>query len=152
MLEKIILVLLATLTPVSELRGGIPLGLSLGLDPILTFSIAVLANALLFLPVFFGLELFYERLLSKWKPFHLYLERARKRGQPWVDRYSFLGLTLFVAVPLPGTGAYTGTIISWLLGMDPKRAFFAIFFGVILAGVKVLLATLGIINWIRSLL
>lgn len=152
MLEKVTLVLLATLTPVSELRGGIPLGLSLGLDPIFTLFIAVLANTLLFLPVFLGLELFYERLLSKWKPFHLYLKRVRKKGQPWVERYGFLGLTLFVAVPLPASGVYTGTTLSWLLGMDRRKAFLAVCLGVTLAGVVVLLTTLGIMSGIKNLL
>ncbi len=61
-----------------------------------------------------------------------------------MDKYGFWGLALFVAVPLPLTGAYTGTILAWLLGMDWKKAFPAVGLGVIVAGVVVLLITLGI--------
>jgi uncharacterized membrane protein len=146
MTEKIALTLLATVLPISELRGGIPLGISLGLDPWFTFCIAVIANALIFLPVFFALRLFYDKLLSRIPLFDKYLDSLRKRGKPKVDKYGFWGLALFVAVPLPLTGAYTGTILAWLLGMDWKKAFLAVGLGVIVAGVVVLLITLGVIS------
>jgi uncharacterized membrane protein len=144
MTEKIAWVLLATVSPISELRGGIPLGISLGLNPWFTFFMAVIANALIFFPVFFALRLFYDKLLSRIPLFNKYLDSLRKRGKPKIDKYGFWGLALFVAVPLPLTGAYTGTILAWLLGMDWKKAFFAIGLGVIGAGVIVLLITLGV--------
>jgi uncharacterized membrane protein len=144
MTRDIALTLLATVLPISELRGGIPLGISLGLDPWFTFSIAVIANALIFFPVFFALRLFYDKLLSRIPLFNKYLDGLRKRGKPKVDKYGFWGLVLFVAVPLPLTGAYTGTILAWLLGMDWKRAFPAVALGVVVAGVVVLLITLRV--------
>jgi uncharacterized membrane protein len=144
MTRDIALTLLATVLPISELRGGIPLGISLGLDPWFTFSIAVIANALIFFPVFFALRLFYDKLLSRIPLFDKYLDSLRKRGKPKVDKYGFWGLVLFVAVPLPLTGAYTGTILAWLLGMDWKRAFPAVALGVVVAGVVVLLITLRV--------
>ncbi len=144
MTKDIVWVLLATVSPISELRGGIPLGISLGLDPWFTFFIAVVANALIFFPVFFALRLFYDKLLCRIPLFNKYLDSLRKRGKPKVDKYGFWGLALFVAVPLPLTGAYTGTILAWLLGMDWKKAFPAVGLGVIVAGVVVLLITLGI--------
>jgi len=146
MIEKIALTLLATILPISELRGGIPLGISLGLDPWFTFFIAVVANALIFFPIFFALRLFYDKLLSRISLFNKYLDNLRKRGEPKVEKYGFWGLTLFVAIPLPITGAYTGTILAWLLGMDWRKAFPAVGLGVILAGVVVLLITLGVIS------
>jgi len=146
MTKDIVWVLLATVSPISELRGGIPLGISLGLDPWLTFFIAVVANALIFFPVFFALRLFYDKLLCRIQLFNRYLESLRKRGKPKVDKYGFWGLALFVAVPLPLTGAYTGTILAWLLGMDWKKAFPAIGLGVVVAGVVVLLITLVILG------
>jgi uncharacterized membrane protein len=146
MTEKIAWVLLATVSPISELRGGIPLGISLGLNPLLTFFIAIIANALIFFPVFFVLRLFYDKVLFRIPLFDKYLDNLRKRGKPKVEKYGFWGLALFVAVPLPLTGAYTGTILAWLLGMDWKKAFPAVGLGVIIAGVVVLLITLGVIN------
>jgi uncharacterized membrane protein len=143
MTKDIVWVLLATVSPISELRGGIPLGiLKYELDPLLTFFIAVVANALIFFPVFFALRLFYDKVLFRIPLFDKYLDSLRKRGKPKVDRYGFWGLALFVAVPLPLTGAYTGTILAWLLGMDWRKAFLAVGLGVIVAGVVVLLITL----------
>ncbi len=147
MTREIVWVLLATVSPISELRVGIPLGiLEFGLDPLFTFFIAIIANALIFFPVFFALRLFYDKLLFRIPLFNKYLDNLRKRGKPKVEKYGFWGLTLFVAIPLPITGAYTGTILAWLLGMDWRKAFPAVGLGVIVAGVVVLLITLGVTN------
>ena len=135
--------LLVTVLPISELRVGIPLGISLGLDPWFTFFAAIVANALIFFPVFFALRLFYDKFLSRIPLFDRYLDNLRKRGKPKVDKYGFWGLFLFVAVPLPLTGAYTGTILAWLLDVDWRRAFPAVGVGVIVAGFVVFLLTLG---------
>jgi len=148
MTKEIALTLLTTVLPISELRGGIPLGISLGLDPLFTFFIAVIANALIFFPIFFALRFFYHKLLYRIPLFNKYLDRVRKRGKPKVDKYGFLALTLFVAVPLPITGVYTGTILAWLLGMDWRKSFPAVGLGVIVAGVVVLSITLGVIELI----
>ncbi len=146
MTQEIALTLLLTVLPISELRGGIPLGISLGLDPLFTFFIAVIANALMFFPIFFGLRLFYDKLLSRIPLFNKYLDSVRKRGKPKVDRYGFWGLTFFVALPLPITGVYTGTALAWLLGVDWRKAFPPIGIGVIIAGVVVLLGALGVVE------
>ena len=143
MAKEIALTLLITILPISELRGGIPLGiLKYELDPLFIFCIAVIANALIFFPIFFALRLFYDKVLSRIPLFDRYLDNLRKRGEPEVEKYGFWGLFLFVAVPLPITGAYTGTILAWLLGMDWRKAFPAVGLGVIVAGVVVLLITL----------
>jgi len=155
MTREIAWVLVATISPISELRGGIPLGiLQYGLDPLFTFFVAIIANALIFFPIFFALHFFYDKLLYRIPLFDEYLDNLRKRGKPKVDKYGFWGLILFVAIPLPITGAYTGTILAWLLGMDWRKAFPAVGLGVIVAGAIVLLITrlieLGILSipWI----
>lgn len=145
-MQKIGLVLLVTLSPITELRGGIPLGISLGLDPLFTFSMAIVANALLFFPILLALHLFYDKFLSRIQIFNRYLDSVRRKGNPKVAKYGFPGLTLLVAIPLPITGVYTATILSWLLGMNWKRVFPAIGLGVVIAGVIVLLVTLGILG------
>ena len=145
MTREIALTLLVTVSPISELRGGIPLGiLEFGLDPLFVFCIAVIANALVFFPVFFALRLFYDKVLFRIPLFDKYLDNLRKRGKPKVEKYGFWGLFLFVAIPLPVTGAYTGTILAWLLGMDWRKAFPSVGLGVVVAGVVVLLITLGV--------
>jgi uncharacterized membrane protein len=153
--REIALVLLACVSPISELRGGIPLGiLRYGLNPILIFLVAVVVNGLVFFPIFFILLLLYDKLLYRIPLFDRYLANLRKRGKPMVDRHGFWGLFAFVAVPLPLTGAYTGTILAWLLGMRWRKAFPPIALGVLVAGGIVLLITLlieaGIISipWI----
>ena len=146
MIQEIALTLVVTLAPITELRGGIPVGISLGLDPLFTFFVAVVANALLFFPIFFALRLFYDKFLSRIQIFNRYLDSVRRRGKPKVDKYGFLGLALLVAIPLPVTGVYTATILSWLLGMDWRKAFVPIALGVVVAGIIVLLITLGVIG------
>ena len=146
-MHEIAWVIATTLIPVSELRGGIPLGvLVFGLDPLLVFFVAIIANAALFFPIFFGLRLFYDKFLSRFQLFNRYLENVRKRGKPKVDKYGFWGLTLLVGIPLPVTGVYTATFLGWLLDMDWKKAFPAIGLGVVIAGTIVLLVTLGVIG------
>jgi len=149
LMRDVALTLLLTILPISELRGGIPLGISLGLDPVFTLFIAVIANGLMFFPIFLGLCLFYDRLLWRIPFFDRYLESLRRRGKPTVDRYGFWGLLFFVAIPLPITGVYTATSLAWLLEIDRRKAFLPIAIGVVIAGVIVLLATLGVVEAFR---
>jgi uncharacterized membrane protein len=146
MIEEIAWVLLITISPITELRVGIPWGIHSGLDPLLTFLIAIIANALIFFPIFFALRLFYDKALSRIPLFNKYLDSLRKRGKPIVEKHGFWGLTLFVAIPLPITGAYTGTILAWLMEMNWRKAFAAIGVGVVIVGIIILLGTLGIIQ------
>ena len=144
-MRDVLLVLLASASPISELRGGIPLGVALGLDIAPTFLLAVVTNILVFFPVRLILVAFYRTVLTRLPLFDRYLERVRSRGRPIVAKYGLLGLALFVAVPLPVTGAYTGTILSWLLNMEWRRSFLGVAIGVVIAGVIVTCVTLGII-------
>ncbi|MDI6806837.1 MAG: small multi-drug export protein [Candidatus Aenigmarchaeota archaeon] len=144
MIEKIGLVIITTLLPFIELRGSIPLALSLGLNPILTLVLTVLVNSLLFFPIFFGLKAFYDVLLSKIKFSNGIIERVRRRGSPYVEKYGLIGLAIFVAIPAPFTGVYSGTILGWLLNLEWKKAFLAVAFGAFVAGLTVLGASLGL--------
>jgi uncharacterized membrane protein len=143
MAKEIALILLASVSPISELRVGIPLGIwQYKLDPLPVFFIAVVGNALIFFPVFFALRLLYDKVFTRIPLFNRYLDGLKKRGKPAVEKYGFWGLFAFVAVPLPFTGAYTGTILAWLVGMNWKKAFPAVGLGVLVAGAIVLLLTL----------
>jgi uncharacterized membrane protein len=133
-------VFLISAAPISELRGGIPTGLfEFDLSWYSVFLVSFLGNLL---PVPF-LLLFLDPLskyLSRIKIFDRVLEwlfkRTRRRGRT-VERYGRIGLTLFVAVPLPVTGAWTGALVAFLLGMEFKHAFLSIALGVFIAGVIV---------------
>jgi len=145
MLNKLFLVALTALMPISELRGAIPLGFSLGISPILIVLISIIANILIFFPIYFGLKLFYNKYLYKIKFVQTNLKRIRKKKK-YIDNYGFFGLILIVAIPLPFTGVWTGTILAWLLGLDLKKSFISICCGVLIAAIIVTLISFGIIN------
>jgi uncharacterized membrane protein len=98
------------------------------------------------------LDLTYDRWLSRWRLVRRQVERVRRTGARLIDRYELLGLTLFVAVPLPGTGAYSGVLLAWLLGMKRGASMLAIAAGVIIAGVAVTLIAGGALAGLRWLL
>ena len=142
------LVILTTALPFSELRGGLPLALALGFHPLLALPLTVVVNSLIFFPLFWIVKLFYDRGVSRIILLRRIIERTRRKGSPYVNRYGLLGLTLFVAIPLPMTGTYSGTLLGWLLGIEWRKAFLAIFLGVFLAGWLVLAASLGVFQFL----
>jgi len=138
-------VLVFAASPISELRGAIPWAiLKLHFPWYYAFLVAVIGNLL---PVPFILIFLdtFSRLLSKMSVFEKMLqwlfERTRRRGKI-IERYGWIGLVLFVAIPLPVTGAWTGSLAAVLFGLKFKHAFLAIFIGVLIAGVIVTCATL----------
>ncbi|MBU5678803.1 MAG: small multi-drug export protein [Candidatus Aenigmatarchaeota archaeon] len=144
-LNETIAIIILSVMPISELRGSIPLGLQLGLNPIFVFLISIIFNALVFFPIYFGLELFYHRFFYRFKFVNKCLERISKHKDK-IDKYGFFGLVILVAIPLPFTGAWTGSGLSWLLRLEWKKSFFAIFIGVLIAGIVVLLISLSILK------
>lgn len=139
---------LITLLPVFELRGAIPYAMAQGASPLLIYAVCVLTNAAVGPLVFLFLSTFHRWFahLSWYQSFFDKLViRARKKVKTKVDRYGYLGLALFVAIPLPITGAYTGSLGAWVLGMHRGKTFLAVTLGVLIAGVVVTLVTyLGI--------
>ncbi|MDI6900087.1 MAG: small multi-drug export protein [Anaerosomatales bacterium] len=130
-----------TWVPWVELRGAIPLAFQQGEQ--LYLPLILLANLAIFWPGFYFLELVYHRIPEgSW--LHRKLERIRTKAHPFVERYGIVGLALFVAVPLPGTGAYSGTAAAWLLDMEPKRAFLGVSLGVAIAFGLVWALTAGV--------
>ena len=146
-LGKCIMTMAIAAIPVVELRGAIPAGAAAGLDPWLAYVAAVIGNLL---PVPFIILLV--RQVFDWlrkRPFFApkidALEhRAHLKGR-MVRKYRLLGLVLFVAVPLPGTGAWTGALVAAFLNIRLRSALPAITLGVLIAGNIVTLMTLGVI-------
>jgi len=131
--------------PVFELRGGIPLALSLGFSPAWALGLALLGNLAVVPFLLWGFR-WAERTLMRWRFTRKTLEwvfaRSRRKGK-WIQRFGPIGLVLLVAIPLPGTGAWTGAIASRLLGIPIKKALPWIGVGVVIAGILVLFASLG---------
>ncbi len=140
LLKNLFITILLTLAPISELRGGIPFAIGHSISPVTAFILCVSVNALVGPLVFIFLETLHKllyRIVFYKKIFDSIVKRARKRVQDKIDRYGYAGLTIFVAIPLPVTGAYTGAIGAWVLGMDYKKSFLAIAIGVVIAGLIV---------------
>jgi uncharacterized membrane protein len=140
--------LFLSLVPISELRGAIPYAVARGAPWPAAFLLCVTANMLVGPIVFLFLSTAH-RVLLPWpfyaRLFERLIGRARRKVQIVIERYGYLGLLLFVAIPLPLTGAYTGALGAWVLGMERKRACLVIAAGVLIAGVAVTLVTvLGI--------
>jgi len=138
------LIFLVSLVPVIELRGSIPWALGLKVaPPLYVFLICVALNLLVIPITFIGLDLLAPPLIRRSKRvasvFAWFLRRGH--GRKW----GLVGLAAFVAIPLPATGAYTGALIAYLLGMKRGQAALAIALGVVIAGIIVTLAALGII-------
>lgn len=128
--------------PISELRGGIPIAVSSGVGLLPAFAACVAANIVVIIPVFFFLDHIHTYLMKiKFYNtlFSLYLERVRKKVEAKFaqQRWEFLVLFLFVAIPFPSTGAYTGCLIAWFFKMDRKWSFTTIASGVVVAGIVV---------------
>ena len=119
--------IVVTWIPWIELRGAVPLAVQQAEQVYL--PLILLANLAIFWPGYYFLELVYERLPEGgWV--HRKLEKIRVKAHPLVEKYGAFGLAVFVAIPLPGTGAYSGTAAAWLLDMEPKKAFVAVSLGV----------------------
>ena len=141
------LTVLVSMLPVVELRGGIPFGVSAGLPTSLAVAAALLGNII---PVPF-LILFTRRVFT-WLRRHIpalegFLNRLERRAESkkdLVQKYKFWGLLILVAVPLPGTGAWTGARVAAVMDLRLKNALPAIFGGVLIAAAIVTAVTLGL--------
>jgi len=137
--------------PLSELRGGIPLGLAVYKLPVFpTYVFAVLGNIVPVVFLLLGLKPFSD-YLSRWPwldKFFQGLFRRTRRYEGKYEKYGALFLLFFVAIPLPFTGAWTGSVAAFVFGIRFWYAFPAIVGGIMLAGLVVTLGSLGIISLI----
>ena len=132
-----------TIVPWIELRGSIPYGIGMGFDIWFVLLFTLILNIVIIPVIYLCLQIFYKKFFIKFKICRTLVERVRKRGEKYVKKYGIPGLIIFVGIPLPGTGAYSGTILAWLLGMKKREAFFSIAAGVTIAAVAVTLFSLG---------
>nr|WP_321304618.1 small multi-drug export protein [uncultured Sphaerochaeta sp.] len=141
--------ILLSLLPISELRGGIPYAYFNGVSLLIATPLCVLTNALVAPIVYTFLATFHKIFHEHWRWyasfFDRFVARAQRRVSPKVNKYGYWGILLFVAIPLPITGAWTGTLGSWILGLDKRKTMMAVFGGVIVSGLIVTsLVVLGV--------
>lgn len=150
MFRKYLIVFLISMVPLIELRGAVPYAVGFGLPLLPSLLVAVLGNML---PVPF-IFLFARRVLEWGRNkkhiggfFRWCLEKGEKGGRKLeakAGRGLYIALLLFVGIPLPGTGAWTGTLAASFLNMDFKKSVLYVLLGVILAGIIMLTASLGV--------
>ncbi len=140
-------VFVTAMLPVLELRGAIPLGVSLGMTPLWSFAVAVAGNLVPVAPI-----IIFIRQVFAWMRQHIpalggFVERIEQRAEQkreFIYKWQLFGLFILVAIPLPGTGAWTGALIAALMDIRLRAAFPAIAAGVVAAGIIVLGITYGI--------
>ena len=145
-MDPLLYTALISMVPVVELRGAIPVALASGVPAFSAACAATLGNLLPvpFILIFIRRFLLWLRARSaRCRRLAAWIERRAEKGMTQVRRYAFWGLTLFVAIPLPGTGAWTSALIAALLEIRPARAFAAIAAGVVIAAAIVTLAAGG---------
>ena len=148
MLEEINYTFLISISPVGEARAGITFGVLKGLPIWITFLVGLAGNLLVF-PLFHRIITFLNKTFwsnRTYKKGGVYFsKKAKKKTQNSIQKYGIWGLMVFVMIPLPVTGAYMGTIASYVLGMDYKKSFIATSIGVTISCLIVALSfSLGI--------
>ncbi len=157
MIKKYLIVFLIAMVPIIELRGAIPYAVAFGLPTVPSVITALLGNML---PVPF--IYFFARKILDWGKDKKYigrfcswcLEKGEKAGQKLLSkagRGTFIALMLFVGIPLPGTGAWTGTLAASLLNIGFKKSIIAVICGLLLAGAIMLAASFGVFGAIKLL-
>lgn len=145
---KEVAVLILSMFPIIELRGAIPLGLGLGMDYKNSFLISFIGSSIPALPIVFLIGYvflilrkinFFDKLISK-----ITIKTLSKRSQ--IDKYGYIGLFFFVAIPLPGTGVWTGALISHLLNMNKIKSIITIILGNLAAGIIVSIVSGGVMS------
>lgn len=139
-----------SMCPILELRGGILAARALGLNPIASFIICYIGNIL---PVPF-IILLIKGIINKLRnskvnflnKFVKWIDKKVEDKKGQIEKYGFWGLVLFIGIPLPGTGAWTGCLIAAMLDMDKKKSFIAACIGVLMAGIIMSILSIGLFD------
>lgn len=152
LLGKQIIVFIISLMPILELRGGLLAASLLGLDPVSSYIIAVLGNIIPipFILWFMGSILKWMKNRKKLKKIALWLDKKVEKNKDKIEKVGFWGLVIFVGIPLPGTGAWTGCLVASVLEMDKKKSFLAAMIGVIMASIIMMVISFGLLRGITG--
>ena len=147
---KELVVFIISLMPLLELRGGLIAASLLGVKPLVGYIVSIIGN-ILPVPV---ILLFINKVLewmgnSKIKLFRKtakWLDKKARKNRSKIEKYGYLGLILFVGIPLPGTGAWTGCLAASVLEMNRKKSFIAVMIGVFMASIIMMIFSYGILG------
>ena len=151
---QVLIGLLVTVLPVFELRGGLPILIEYavrnGASVWFYFFLTLVLNIVVVFVIFGFLDFLHE-VFMRWEWYRKIVGRFLGRLQRKIDKvrsgmckWGYLALVFFVAVPFPGTGAWSGTLVAWAMGLNRLKSFLAIAAGIIIAGFVVLFVSLGI--------
>lgn len=145
-----ILVFIISMMPILELRGGLIAASLLGLSGVKSFIICFVGNIIPIPFILWFITPLFDRLKNTKKLSKLVdkLENKALSKKEQIEKLQYWGLLLFVGIPLPGTGAWTGCLIAALLGMDKKKSMFAAIGGVVMAGIIMMILSFGLLKGI----
>ncbi len=145
---KYVIVFVVSILPILELRGGLLASSLLGLPMWQSFLVCFLGNVLPIPFILWFITPLFGRLkkINGLRSVVARLEKKAKSKQAQIENLKYVGLFLFVGIPLPGTGAWTGCLIAALLGLDKKKSLLASMAGVLMAGIIMLILSYGILG------
>ena len=145
---KEIIVFVISMCPILELRGGLIAASLLDMDPVVSYILCMIGNVLPipFILWFMGKILIWMRKNKHFKKFALWLDKKVYKHKGQIEKYGYMGLILFVGIPLPGTGAWTGCLIASVLELDKKKSFLAALLGVFIASVIMMILSFGVLS------
>lgn len=147
-LIKYIIVFLISIMPILELRGGLIAAALLDLPAIPAYIVCMIGNLIPIPIILWFLDKVFDFMKKHniLKNFVLFCERKGNEKKSSIEKYGFWGLVLFVGIPLPGTGAWTGCLIASLLKMDKKKALLGTVIGVVMASIIMMLISYGVLS------
>lgn len=147
-ISKDLIIFIISLMPILELRGGLLAASLLHVEFVRAVTICVIGNVLPIPFVLLFLEFILD-LFEKWNPTKKivkWLEKKVEDKREQIDKYGYWGLILFVGIPLPGTGAWTGSLLAVMLGLNKKKSFACILVGVVLAAIIMSILSYGVLG------
>ena len=149
---KELIVFIISLMPILELRGGLIAASLLGLDPLRSYIIAIIGNIIPvpFILWFINSILEWMRNSKHFKKLAKWIDKKAHKHKGQIEKYGYLGLVLFVGIPLPGTGAWTGCLIASVLEMDRKKSFIAAMIGIFMASIIMMILSFGVLKSVIS--
>lgn len=151
-LRRVIQVMLLSLAPLVELRIAIPYGITKGLHPMVAIGAAVVATWAVIVPMFVLMDLFYDRFFSRIALIRRIVEEVRARGRGHVERWKVIGVGIYVSLPIPGPGIYSGVVLAWVFGLPRRPAILALAAGVLVSALLVAGIATPVIHLIRKLM
>ena len=147
---KELVVFIISLMPILELRGGLIAAALLDLNPITSYIISIIGNILPvpFILWFINSILEWMRNSKHFSKIAKWLDKKVKKNKDKIEKYGFWGLVLFVGIPLPGTGAWTGCLVAAVLEMDKKKSFLAAAIGILMASIIMMILSFGLLKGI----